>query len=578
MSTRKSANHDASEPSSPKARLVVRVGVTGHRSLDEQCLPAIRDHVRSVLEQVRELADRTISLYADAFTSGPPVLRVISSLAQGVDQLVAEEALRLGFELQCPLPFLRDEYRRDFEGSDRTRFDRLLEQATAVLELDGSRENAPAAYEACSRVMLDQSDLIIAVWDGKAERGQGGTGKVVAEADELEIPVVWVNATGSDPIQMNLCEANATFCPLQREQFQECLIKLLLPPSEGRSAAHEYFSKLRSGGRSTESTKSPAREHENSLASVIAPYQHHFQRTDQLAIRYTRRYRVSYLCNYLLAALAASLAIFLLYYEGHTKPGASDGDDTTYFLLLGLEGALLLTIVVLTVWAIRQRWHGRAINYRFLAEQFRLMFFLNPLGLVTPESRPPFQYSDGDPRSTWMNWLFRSVVRQIGLPHAAITPEYIAAYRQYLLDEAIGSQVLYHERLAKEKGRRHSMLHGFAIVLFVAAAIVIILHIALLAFQMAEHGSVLTVITALCPAWGGALLAIDYQGEYGRVARRSKAMVSHLSRIIEVIENHAPQDPSSRLVPLVRSAARSMIDEVMDWRIVFQARPTSLPA
>ncbi len=34
-----------------------------------------------------------------------PALRLISPLAEGSDRIAAECALRLGYELQCPLPF-----------------------------------------------------------------------------------------------------------------------------------------------------------------------------------------------------------------------------------------------------------------------------------------------------------------------------------------------------------------------------------------------------------------------------------------------------------------------------------------
>ena len=69
------------------------------------------------------------------------MLRVISPLAEGADRLVAKEAIALGFELQCPLPFTREEYQRDFESAQsRQEFCALIALATAVLELDGSRE------------------------------------------------------------------------------------------------------------------------------------------------------------------------------------------------------------------------------------------------------------------------------------------------------------------------------------------------------------------------------------------------------------------------------------------------------
>jgi len=48
------------------------------------------------------------------------------------------------------------------------------------------------AYEAAGWVVLDQCDLLIAIWDGKAPRGLGGTGQIVHEALRRGIPTVSV--------------------------------------------------------------------------------------------------------------------------------------------------------------------------------------------------------------------------------------------------------------------------------------------------------------------------------------------------------------------------------------------------
>jgi hypothetical protein len=41
--------------------------------------------------------------------------------------------------------------------------------------------------------MLQASDVLLALWDGQAARGRGGTAQVVAEARELGLPVEVVN-------------------------------------------------------------------------------------------------------------------------------------------------------------------------------------------------------------------------------------------------------------------------------------------------------------------------------------------------------------------------------------------------
>src|SRR5271169_2926664 len=123
-----------------KARVAVRVGVTGHRPnhLGNSERPDLRRQIETILKMVRDAADKISADSAAGYVISTPLLRVISPLAEGSDRLVAREALKLGFELQCPLPFPRKDYERDFAAPEsRKHFHNLIQQATAVLELDG---------------------------------------------------------------------------------------------------------------------------------------------------------------------------------------------------------------------------------------------------------------------------------------------------------------------------------------------------------------------------------------------------------------------------------------------------------
>ena len=141
--------------------------------------------LRCVLEEVQAEVfkmqlDEAKSLYSDK----PPVLRAVSPLAEGSDRMFAEEALGLGYKLLCPMPFSQEEFEIDFlppkteEDQSRERFRKLLKQAgedVTKFELDGERSAEAEAYGAAGRVVLNQSDLLIAVWDGGKPAGGGGT-------------------------------------------------------------------------------------------------------------------------------------------------------------------------------------------------------------------------------------------------------------------------------------------------------------------------------------------------------------------------------------------------------------------
>lgn len=171
-----------------------RIGVTGHRLdvLDGTHVGELTDVVRNLLVAVKRSSRR------------PPTL--ISSLADGADQIAAEAGLELGFHLLCPLPFARDEYARDFQDSVALgRYRDLVSRATEVQELPGLRtsdRSEQLAYASAGERVLEESELLIAVWNGEAARGPGGTAEIVAKAAAAGIPTVWILATPPHAIQL----------------------------------------------------------------------------------------------------------------------------------------------------------------------------------------------------------------------------------------------------------------------------------------------------------------------------------------------------------------------------------------
>src|ERR1017187_6989719 len=139
-----------------RPRLAFRVGVTGHRKLDAMTCQELRPRVRAMLEQMKHLAEQAAAKSRGAYHKhAPAILRAVSPLAEGADRIFAEEALELGYELECPLPFHCQEYRNDFTDEISTRqFDELLAKAIAVFELDGTRKDAPAAYALVGQLVV----------------------------------------------------------------------------------------------------------------------------------------------------------------------------------------------------------------------------------------------------------------------------------------------------------------------------------------------------------------------------------------------------------------------------------------
>ena len=172
-------------PDSPPTSIPLIVGVTGHRDLMAEDVPRIRELVRSVLQTLKKKYPHT-----------PLVL--LSPLAEGADQLVAEVALeadigaRLVAVLRWPGEFSFEapaEAVTLAHGADAARFRLLLDRATHVVAMPLDDEagrlarSAPAAFEERQNELVGKfiarhSQMLIALWDGRAPESSG-TARVV---------------------------------------------------------------------------------------------------------------------------------------------------------------------------------------------------------------------------------------------------------------------------------------------------------------------------------------------------------------------------------------------------------------
>lgn len=146
-----------------------RIGVTGHQGLDPRTAEWVKDQF------IKAMADRA------------PVCG-ISSLAEGADQIFAEQVLALGGSLIAVIPCAG--YESSFaRSSARARYRELRSKATETVELDFDAPEEKAYWAAGKRV-VELSEEMFAVWDGEESGGLGGTADVVSFARQRNVPVV----------------------------------------------------------------------------------------------------------------------------------------------------------------------------------------------------------------------------------------------------------------------------------------------------------------------------------------------------------------------------------------------------
>lgn len=155
----------------------MRIGITGHQSL------------RGRGELGWEWIDARIR---EILAEWCPLCAGITSLAAGADQRFAQIVLELGGTIEVIVPFPGYETRFVSED-DRSTYYYLLESARAVLTLPYVGSNDEVSYLDAGRRVVDRSDLLVAVWDGKPAAGLGGTADIVAYASSKSKKVIQIN-------------------------------------------------------------------------------------------------------------------------------------------------------------------------------------------------------------------------------------------------------------------------------------------------------------------------------------------------------------------------------------------------
>jgi hypothetical protein len=420
------------------------VGVTSHRDLVAADVPELRRQVHDALAWLQA-------------TFPELALTIVSPLAEGGDQLVAEVGRELGASLVVPLALPPHLHLEDFStAQSRDTFERLLAQAQVVtfplpegdVHLPGPLRDRQ--YLQAGLYVANHCHVLFALWDGSEDGGVGGTAQIVRYYLGGALP--GARRAGDNLRQMLSGDDDSLVfhLPVRRVSGNQ---EAPVPPARW----------LTSSGRLCESAEVPRdfrrlfvrmqtfeRDRRRYMATTQRdwpdePMERSLQVADAMAVHYQRLMTKGLRAIHVLAVLMG--VSFLLY----SDLGAPDW-MLWVFLLFFVIGVLVATI------AHRHDWHRKYIDYRALAEGLRVQSYWRRAGL-SMTGDPEFAHDNFmQKQDVELGWI-RNVMRQVGLmPLPAIADPAQAV--DDVVEDWVGhpgrsGQLGYYERKAELCERHH---------------------------------------------------------------------------------------------------------------------------
>lgn len=470
------------------------IGLTGHRHLKNP------ERVRALIrQQLEDLRNKTGGLIVGC-----------SSAAIGADTLFAETCAELSIPWKALLPFSPAEFQTDFDASQWSHASELLGGALEI-EISGSNEDRRAAYLRCGLRTVDESDLVIAVWDGQPARGMGGTGDVVRYARQEKKPLILIHPD-EFRIETEAIPANG-FSDAELEYLNSIASRDGEMPanSSGRERVEYFFSKL------------------DAVATGIAP-------------RFRRWVAISLLMN--TAAVAVTAAVIGL--------GLKSGWlDLIAFLLVA--GATLAIVYVK-----RKRAHQTWMQCRAAAEMCRS-------ALATwdfPVPVMPFWFDE----LPGFKGLGRSL-RYLRLTNQPASSGNVDAVKEHYLATRLGRQVEYF-------GERSRSLHAILVILtssFWFLSLLAIARAIVVATIGAEWASpelrriISSFLPFALPLAAGCALSLISIFDLHRQLARSREMKTNLAGIQEQIRQC---DNMVTLQNAIERAEKLFAEEFLEWFVL----------
>jgi hypothetical protein len=436
------------------------VGITGHRNLHPVALPALRTRLRTFFI---ELTERHPHL--------PVVL--LSSLAEGSDQLAAQVALDLGLRVIAPLPLPVALYREDFDNpGSLIVFEQQL-QRVEILELplrhgvsiEEASQRGPARdrqYAQAGVFVSSHCQILLALWDGVESDRLGGTAQVVRFHLLGELPGSIERRRDTTLAQLGLDEetlvhhipapraagadADAPLAPGRWLTAEDGVVAHATMPDAFERMFQHQAEFNDDCDRYAADIGATAGDATGAAVAAACPIHRLFVFADWLARTYQRRVNKVLRIVYLLAA-AMGFAFFLYTHV------------TAHYLVINLFLLFFLAGTGVVLVSRRRQWQRKYLDYRALAEGLRVQSYWRRAGITDLQS-PAFAHDNFmHKQDVELGWI-RNVMRSASLEgllaaHRAGDTDVDAVIREWIGSSDGGGQLQYFTTAGARRRRLH---------------------------------------------------------------------------------------------------------------------------
>jgi len=557
------------------------IGVTGHRDLVESELPALRDQVRA--------------FFVDLGSEFPGLeLQLISPLAEGSDQLVAEIAVELGLPLIVPLPMSQAEYENDFDSAaSLQKFHTLINKAKVIdlpLAVNDSAETIVLPGSAHERQYMQMGvfisnhcQVLLALWDGKPGSEIGGTGSVVSYHLTAVMPGYSIAEESPNLLADNendlayhivVSRDRPQGGPAQGMQpFDACWMSAHFERGDARYMPPEYRTML----LRLQEFNADYRKYESQILSQSAGLLKNapeltipggsrfvdslFGIADWLAIHFQKRFNQGMIATHLLAVIMG--LVFIIYAEF-----GGPGYLAHLFLFLFFIGVITHLI------GDRRQWHRKYLDYRALAEGLRVQVYWNLAGVLETRSAL-FAYDNFlQKQDVDLGWI-RHVMRSASLLQDRTNAPDVR-WVNWVTEQWVGhqengiGQLAYYDRKQKLKAenyRRTTRLGSISLWLGILIALVL----ATVSERISlDQRNWLLILMGVLPLMAGIRDAYSHKKAERELIKQYRFMSKVFANARRFLDGSEDPQFQRRILMAVGNAA---LEEHAEWILMHRERP-----